>query len=405
MKNLCLTVVVVMLFVFAPLRTFAAEIAKVEGVPATTDRNLAVRDSTRNSALVFKETGKGHVAFIGGSITEMNGYRPILATALQKQFPETKFTFTAAGIASTCSTTGAHRLAEDVLSKGKVDLFFIEFAVNDDQDARHSKRDAIRGLEGILRQCRANNPKMDIIVTFFVNEGMIDLYSKEKTPISIEAHEAVCAHYNVASVNLAKEVTQLIAEKKLTWKQFGGVHPGLIGNTLAAQMCLQLLEASWKKPAGKISDYAMPKEPVDAGHYGGGHFVDPKEAKRGEGWAYDVPNWKQIPGSFRDRFGGQPLLTSSTPGAEATLAFEGQAIGVYVLAGPDAGILEVRIDDGEWKKVNLLHAYSGGLHYPRTVMLATDLKPGKHVLTMRISSDRAAASKGTAARIMKFAVN
>ena len=41
-------------------------------------------------------------------------------------------------IASTCSTTGAFRLRDDVLIKGPVDLFFIEFAVNDDQDAGHA---------------------------------------------------------------------------------------------------------------------------------------------------------------------------------------------------------------------------------------------------------------------------
>ena len=377
----------------------------VPGVPVTTDRNIAIRNSTRNSELIFKQTGKGHVAFIGGSITEMNGYRPILATALQKHFPQTTFTFTAAGIASTCSTTGVHRVQDDVLSKGTVDLFFVEFAVNDDQDAGHAKREATRGLEGILRKCRASNPKMDIVVTFFVNERMIDLYNKGKTPTSIAAHEEVCAHYGVASVNLAKEVTQLISEEKLTWKQFGGVHPGPIGNTLAAQMCWQILEASWKNPAKEISDYALPKEPVDPGHYGNGRFVDVKEAKLSDGWTISVPDWKKIPGGFRDRFAGQPVLSTTMPGAQASLAFEGQAVGVYVLAGPDAGMLEVRIDEGEWKKVNLFHQYSKGLHYPRTVMLATDLKPGKHVVTMRMSAEHDPASKGTAARILKFAVN
>jgi hypothetical protein len=38
-------------------------------------------------------------------------------------------------------------------------------------------------------------------------------------------------------------------------------------------------------------------------------------------------------------------------------------------------------------------------------MLATDLPRGKHVLTMRVSSDHDAASKGAAARIFKFTVN
>ncbi len=382
-----------------------AVMAQAADQPAFDGRNVQIRDSLRNSEVVFTTTDKGHVAFIGGSITEMNGYRPLLATALQKTFPQTKFTFTAAGIASTCSTTGAHRLKDDVLGKGPVDLIFIEFAVNDDQDAAHARRDAVRGLEGILRQCRAHNPKMDIIVTFFVNENMLDLYSKGKTAISLEAHEAVCAHYDVTSVNLAKEVSQRIEAKQLTWKDFGGVHPGPTGNQLAATMCLYALESSWKLSVKKPGDYGMPKEPLDVGHYGNGRFVEVKEAKLGEGWTVSVPDWKQIPGSFRDRFGGQPVLMATTPGASVSLAFEGQAVGVYVLAGPDAGLLEVSVDDGEWVTVNLFHQFSKGLHYPRTVMLATDLERGKHVVRIRISEQRHKESKGTAARILKFAVN
>ncbi len=373
--------------------------------PVTTDRNLNLRDSTRNSHAVFTRTGKGHVAFIGGSITEMNGYRPMLQNMLRKKFPATQFTFTDAGIASTCSTTGAHRLHEDVLSKGKVDLFFIEFAVNDDQDASHAGRDAIRGLEGIIRQCRASNPQMDIIVTHFVNESMIARYQKGQPTISIEAHEAVCKAYGISSVLLAKEVSQLIEENKLTWKIYGGTHPGPVGNALAAQMCAQVLEASWKNPAEAASDYAMPSQAVDAGHYGGGKFIDVSATKMGDGWTVSVPDWKKIPGSFRDRFGGKPVLMSTKPGAGASLKFEGQAVGVFVLAGPDAGILEVSVDGGPWSKVNLFHRFSGGLHYPRTVMLATDLKPGPHEVSIRLSEEQAKGSKGTAARILKWAVN
>src|SRR6185312_10434682 len=97
--------------------------------------NVHRRGSLTNSRLYFEKKKVGHVVFLGGSITEMNGYRPLVCDYLRKRFPQTKFTFTNAGIASTCSTTGAFRLASDVLDKGPVDLLFVEFAVNDDQDA------------------------------------------------------------------------------------------------------------------------------------------------------------------------------------------------------------------------------------------------------------------------------
>src|SRR3954451_12173104 len=83
--------------------------------------NVRARGSLDNSRLKFQTQRKGSVAFIGGSITEMEGYRAMVCELLKKRFPETAFNFTAAGISSTCSTTGAFRLASDVFGDGAVD--------------------------------------------------------------------------------------------------------------------------------------------------------------------------------------------------------------------------------------------------------------------------------------------
>ena len=181
------------------------------------------------------------MAFIGGSITEMEGYRPMVCGILKRRFPNTEFVFTAAGIAFTCSTTGAFRLQSDVLSKGPVDLFFIEFAVNDDQDAHHARRECILRLEGILRQARRHNAKMDIVITYFVNPGMMDAYRAGHVPLSIASHEEVARHYGVSTIHLAKEVTERVAAGELTWEKFGGVHPAPFGNAICAGMIDELM--------------------------------------------------------------------------------------------------------------------------------------------------------------------
>ena len=188
--------------------------------------NIHLRGNFLTSHFSFTARKKGHVAFIGGSITAMNGYRPMLCSFLQKRFPETKFTFTNAGISSTCSTSGAFRLQRDVLSKGPVDLFFIEYAVNDDQDAAHARRECLRGMEGILRQVRAHNPMADIVITHFVNPGMLKTVGQGKEPVSSGAHEDVAKHYGVSTIHLVREVDRLIAAGELTWRKFGGTHPG-----------------------------------------------------------------------------------------------------------------------------------------------------------------------------------
>ena len=99
------------------------------------------------------------------------------------------------------------------------------------------------------------------------------------------------------------------------------------------------------------------------------------------------------------------LLRGDKPGAELKFEFEGRAVGAFLLAGPDAGIVETKIDDGPLTKHDLFHRFSGGLNYPRSVIFAADLDPGKHVLTLRISEDKNPKSKGNTASILFFEVN
>lgn len=368
--------------------------------------NVQLRGNLNNSRIRFESEKKGTVAFMGGSITEMNGYRPMVCELLKKRFADTAFRFIDAGISSTCSTTGAMRLQAEVLDKGPVDLFFVEFAVNDDQDAAHTRDECIRGLEGIIRHARRQNPDIDIVVTFFVNEGMLKTLQVGKTPLTIEAHEAVARHYDVPTINLAREVAEEITAGKLTWKQYGGVHPAPFGNAICARMIEELLDRAWAEPLAKdpaLKPHAMPGQPLDPLNYERGRFIDLKEAKVGQGWTLGVPDWKSLPGGKREQFTSIPMLCATEAGAEATLQFEGTAVGAYIVAGPDAGIAEAGIDGGPFQSVDLYHRFSKGLHYPRTVLLGTDLKPGPHTLTLRIAKDT--RSTGHAMRILHFVAN
>lgn len=360
-------------------------------VPADTP-HVTFRGSLSNSRLAF-EGGRGRVAFIGGSITEMDGYRPRVIKSLQRRFPATRFDVVAAGIASTCSTTGAFRLKEDVLDQGPVDLLFIEFAVNDDQDAHHDREHCIRGLEGIVRQAWRHNPDMDLVVTHFVNEGMLATFKGGGEPLSSRSHEEVLARYDISGVALNRDVAQRIAAGTLTWKQFGGVHPGPDGNQLCANLIDALLDRAWAAPATR-KPHPLP-EPLDLQSYDAGRFVT--DAKLGSGWTLERPDWKGLKGECRGRFRELALLCATTPGAELTLDFEGRAAGAYLLAGPDAGSVEVSVDGGPFRTVGLKHAHSAGLHYPRTVLFAEGLAPGPHTLRLRLLDG--------AARFVRLCVN
>ena len=387
---------------------FAGLISLGQAATAELSRNVQYRGGLQNARIQFEQKKTGRVAFIGGSITQMNGYCPMVSEWLQQQFPDTKFEFINAGIASTCSHTGAFRLDDHVLSRGRIDLLFAEFAVNDDQDAHHARRGCILGMEGIIRQVKTKQPLCDVVVTHFVNPGMLKQIQGGKTPLSIEAHEDVLKHYRVSSLYLAREVADRIQSGSLTWAKFGGTHPKPAGNAVARELIVALLGHAWARPlpenAGKGAQL-LPIKPIDPASFFNGRFLSPGLAKRSDGWKWHVPDWKNIPGSFRSTFAGMKLLCTDLAGSEVTIEFEGHAIGAYVLAGPDAGVLEISIDGDDYKRVNLYHQYSRGLHYPRTVMFATDLKPGKHTAQIRLDLPKRSTTGNRTARILQFTAN
>jgi acetyl esterase/lipase/lysophospholipase L1-like esterase len=372
-------------------------------VPAST--NVHLRSDLDHSRRVFEKEGKGTVAFMGGSITENPGYRDRVSEYLRKRFPETEFEFIAAGISSTCSTTGAFRLQRDVLAHDP-DLFFVEFAVNDDQDAAHARRECIRGMEGIIRHAKTHAPAMDIVVTHFVNPPILETLQQGRVPVSVNAHERVASRYGVASIGVAQEVAERISDEKLTWKEYGGTHPKPAGYQLTADLMIDLLETAWASPLAETPpESARLVKAIDPASYASGRLVPVTAAKTDEQWIHEQPDWKAISGAVRGRFENRKLLCAQAIGATMTLDFEGTAIGLYVLAGPDAGVVEYSIDGGTFEAVDLYHRFSAHLHYPRTAMLAADLKPGEHHLILRVGKDRNTLSQGNAIRILDFTAN
>jgi sialidase-1 len=100
---------------------------------------------------------------------------------------------------------------------------------------------------------------------------------------------------------------------------------------------------------------------------------------------------------------GVPALVAERPGARLTLPFEGSQLAVVVTAGPDAGVLEWRVDGGPWASRDLFTRWSRGLHLPWTLVLESALAPGPHRVELRVGAPRNAASSGHAVRIFRVA--
>ena len=88
-----------------------------------------------------------------------------------------------------------------------------------------------------------------------------------------------------------------------------------------------------------------------------------------------------------------------------TFKFSGTAIGIYCLAGPDAGIIEYKVDGGKYKTLDLFSKWSKSLYLLCVHMLETELANKKHKLTIRMSENKHPESKGNACQIYYFTVN
>lgn len=271
-------------------------------------------------------SGKATVAFMGGSITEMDGYRPMMMKELQRRYPDTDFSFIDAGMSSTCSTTGAFRFKEYVLAHGVPDLFFLEFAVNDDQDAGHARTECIRGMEGIIRQARTANPEMDIIVTYFVNEHIMKTLQDGTLPVSVAAHEEVMQHYNVSVSFLARQAAIDIQDGVYIWKTFGGVHPKPFGNRINANLISNLLDQVDAPFVAKaIPPYDLPAK-LDPHSYANPQFLLPDAASGG---VVHQPDWDKLKGGKRKRFVRVDMHCLTEKGQRCELAFEGKTVGAF----------------------------------------------------------------------------
>lgn len=366
-----------------------------------------LRGDYRNSYQMFEKERVGTVAFLGGSITEMKGWRDMICEDLKQRFPYTKFTFIDAGIPSTGSTPGAFRLADDVLSKAKVDLLFVEAAVNDDTNGFNAI-EQVRGMEGIVRHALLSNPSMDIMMLHFIYDPFIPKLDGGQMPDVILNHERVANHYLIPSVNLATEIAARMREGEFNWEQFGGTHPKPLGHAYYAATINKVLDemyASCVAAGTAVKPHVLPAVPLDGYSYTNGKLVDIRQAHINKGWQLVLSWTPRLIAETRPGFVDVPMLETDRPGAKLTLDFEGTAVGIFCVSGPAAGILEYSIDGAPFKKLDTFTAWSGGLYIPWVYMFDTELPKGKHCLMLRMSKDHHPQSKGTACQIRQFVVN
>lgn len=294
--------------------------------------------------------GEVRVAYLGGSITDAEGWRVLSRKWLAEQYPKAKVTEIKATISGTGAELGACRLGRDVLQH-KPDLLFVEFAVN---GAGSGQRRPIQSMEGIVRQTWRSNPNTDLCFVYTVGTWLLTDLKADKLPYPMTLMDRVAAHYQVPSINLGLEVARKVKAGTLIYqgassRQDGktvfsgdGVHPFLdTGHPLFLEAIVRSVPAL--QAAGRPGPHAMP-EPLDAAHWEKAGMI-PLEQVEKSGWTKIEPPGDEW-GAALVKKEFPSLWKAGEPGASLVFRFRGTSFGIAGLRGADTGQYRVTVDDG-----------------------------------------------------------
>ena len=321
-------------------------------------RNAAectVRNGLPNFFQKLERGESVNIAYLGGSITQQDGWRPKTLQWFREQFPQAKISEIHAAIGGTGSDLGVFRLKQDVLDHSP-DLLFVEFAVNDggvEPDRIHQT------MEGIVRKTIRNDPTTDICFVYTLVGAWTQTLRDGKFPRAASAMEAIADHYGIPSIHMGLRVAILEGEGKLIFKSAkpkteeekkalegkilfspDNVHPYTdTGHELYLQAVARGMNQIRK--IGKPGPHTLPN-PFTEKNWENANMLPLSKAELSSGWRKLDPETNAIAKRFQNRM--PAMYYTNQPGESIRFQFKGTCVRIYDILGPDCGQVNVKID-------------------------------------------------------------
>lgn len=228
------------------------------------------------------------IAYIGGSITEGPDVKPAerYVTLSYHEFETNycnggKVSCINAGLSGTPSNLGLLRLQRDVLSY-EPDIVFVEFAVNDSQDAQEK-----RCFESLIRTVLQQENEPAVVLIFNRTE---DGYTCQSTM------GLIGLYYSVPMISVTDAITAEMEAGRLTWDDYSDdtVHPNAYGHRLTADFIAYLFrladEGSWE-------EYSVPEKSQNKTIYENVVMVTPDSEDTGSVNITDLGDFRQFRGN------------------------------------------------------------------------------------------------------------
>jgi lysophospholipase L1-like esterase len=334
------------------LMLFALPImAQTPSAPAPPDPKVAEELRARGGLPNFFDRlsagGPVRIAYLGGSITAANGWRPKSFAWFKSAYPKAELVEINAAISGTGSDYGACRIAADVLSKNP-DLVFLEHRVNGGGGFE------AKSVEGIVRQIWKQSPRTDICLIYTLSEGMLkELQAGKQTGFGA-IMETIANAYGIPSIDLGVEIakreqagdlifkTNAVVTGKLVFSS-DGVHPGDAGHEVYRDIIARSMVAM--KDLGKSQAHALPS-PLDAGCWESASMVPITNVTLSAGWSIVDTKTDVV---YRDDFGRtdgmlRGAVKCNKPDETITVKWNGPTIGFSDIPQGNGMEVEVTID-------------------------------------------------------------
>lgn len=327
------------------------------------------------------------IGFIGGSVTEGAGaakitesYADQVVTNLKAKYPSANISYVNAGLGGTPSALGIMRYERDIVDAfgGTPDLLFIEFSVNDYQEATDG-----RAFESLVRTALESSEDTAVALVFAVFKSKWNMQ---------DVYIPMGDLYGLPMISIKDATKKPFENGKLTDEKFFSdeYHPTSYGHTIMADcICYVLNEAAAKEVPEKAGE--VPESTVRGNDFQGSVLVTAKEANgavitaggfastdtavhafmRGGKIAFP-DNWKHTKDSAGDAF-------------EMKLTCKTLLINFKQSGNADtAGAVEVLVDGNVVKEIN---SFAQGGWNQSIVDLIIDEKEAKeHTVTIRMKA-------------------
>lgn len=360
-----------------------SDVAIITFDPTVPDE-LRMRGGLPNFFAKLKSNDTVRIAYLGGAISEANGWRINSFNWLKCQYPKVNFVEINAAISETGSDFAACRINDDVLAHHP-DLVFLEHKIDGGGGFE------AQSVEGIIRQIWKQNPSTDICFIHPVTLNMLPAMQTGQNTAFGTVMESIANKYNIPSIDMGVEIASLEMAAELAmksdlpvagqiWFSMDGVRPGEAGHDLYTNIFTRAFVKM--KDFTEAKDHQLPLA-LSQFNWENTTLLSITEAKLSTGWnpvnsqkdTIYCEGYKRTSGILRG------AVKCNKTGETINIKWNGTALGFSDIPPGSGCKIEVTIDKGKpftiERKQDDNYNKAGLFYLPEQT-------PGEHSATIRI---------------------